>query len=473
MEWIDAVLGGFSDFVWGYLVLWLLLGAGLWLLLYSRAIAYRHFGHALQLLTGRWDSHHAPGQITHFQALSAALSGTLGLGNIAGVAVAIFVGGPGAVFWMWLTGLLGVTLKFFTCSLAIMYRGRDSLGVLQGGPMYVIREGLPRRWYPLAAFFAVAALFGTLPVFQVNQLTQIVRDVVAIPQGWASADAHFGFDLGFGMLVALMVGAVIFGGVSRVGYTAARVVPLMVLLYMGVAIWILAAHVADIPAAFALIFTDAFTGQAAAGGFLGALLVGVRQGAFSNEAGIGNESLAHGAARTEVPVREGLVAMIGPVVDTLIVCTLTALVILVTGVWDGSTESGVTMTALAFESALGGAGPWLLVVLVLFFSISTMFTFWYYGAKCLGFLIGAQRQHHYRWFYVLLIVIGSVLSIDAVVGLITGMYGLMAIPTVISTLLLAPRVVDHARDYLSRSEAERARWMPQAAADEDGAGRSG
>ncbi|MCC5886067.1 MAG: sodium:alanine symporter family protein [Gammaproteobacteria bacterium] len=460
MSWIDTAFTAFSNFVWGYLVLWLLLGAGFWLLFYSRALAYRHFNHSFQLLTGRWDSEHDPGDITHFQALSAALSGTLGLGNIAGVAVAIFVGGPGAIFWMWLTGLLGVTIKFFTCSLAIMYRGRDSMGVLQGGPMYVIREGMPKRWYPLAVFFAVAAMFGTLPVFQVNQLTQIVRDVIAVPQGWASADAHFGFDLGFGIMVALVVAAVIFGGISRVGYAAARIVPFMVLLYLGASLWILAMNSGAIPAAFALIFTDAFTGQAAAGGLLGALLIGVRQGAFSNEAGIGNESLAHGAARTQVPVREGLVAMIGPVVDTLIVCTATALVILVTGVWEVGTDSGVTMTAQAFESAIGAAGPWLLVVLVVFFSVSTMFTFWYYGAKCLGFLIGAEHQHYYRWFYVLLVVVGSVLSIDAVVGLITGMYGLMAIPTVISTLLLAPKVLAHARDYLGRSDAERAAWQP-------------
>ena len=471
MAWIDALFTGFSNLVWGYLVLWLLLGAGFWLLFYSRFLAYRHFNHSFQLLTGRWDSDDDPGDITHFQALSAALSGTLGLGNIAGVAVAIFVGGPGAIFWMWLTGLLGVTIKFFTCSLAIMYRGKDTLGVTQGGPMYVIREGLPKRWYPLAVFFAVAALFGTLPVFQVNQLTQIVRDVVAVPQGWATVDAHFGFDLSFGLLVACIVGIVVFGGISRVGYTAARIVPLMVVIYLGASFWILATHAGEIPAAFALIFTDAFTGQAAAGGMLGALLIGVRQGAFSNEAGIGNESLAHGAARTRVPVREGLVAMIGPVVDTLIVCTATALLIIVTGVWDTGTASGVTMTAIAFESGLGEFGPWLLVVLVAFFSISTMFSFWYYGAKCLGFLIGAQHQHHYRWFYVALIVVGSVMSIDAVVGLITGMYGLMAIPTVVSTVLLAPKVLAHAREYLEGSEAERLRWQPDSAAERARAAR--
>lgn len=458
MGWIDTALTAFSDFVWGYLVLWLLLGTGIGLLIYSRGLAYRHFGHAFQLLTGRWDNHDDPGDITHFQALSAALSGTLGLGNIAGVAVAITMGGPGAVFWMWLTGLLGVTVKFFTCTLAIMYRGRDSLGVLQGGPMYVIREGLPRRWYPLAVFFSVAALFGTLPVFQVNQLTQIVRDVVAVPQGWTGAESHFGFDLSFGIMAAALVAAVIFGGVSRVGYTAARVVPLMVVLYLLVGLWVLFVNAGAIPGAFALIVQDAFTGQAVAGGLLGAMLVGVRQGAFSNEAGIGNESLAHGAARTQVPVREGLVAMIGPVIDTLVVCTVTALVIIVSGAWQSGDSDGVTLTASAFETAMGAAGPWLLVVLVMFFSISTMFTFWYYGAKSLGFLIGAHHQHHYRWFYILLIVVGAVLSIEAVVGLITGMYGLMAIPTVVSTLLLAPRVRAHARAYLSLNERERQDW---------------
>jgi AGCS family alanine or glycine:cation symporter len=455
---VDAFFSAFSNFVWGYLVLWLLLGAGVWLLCYSRALAYRHFRHSLQLLSGRWDRPGDPGDISHFQALSAALSGTLGLGNIAGVAVAIYVGGPGAIFWMWLTGLLGVTLKFFTCSLAIMYRGRDSQGLLQGGPMYVIREGLPRRWYPLAVFFAVVALFGTLPVFQVNQLTQIVREVIAVPQGWTTADAHFGFDLGFGIAVAVLVGAVIFGGIHRVGRTAAQVVPLMVVLYFGAAGWILVTHAEAIPTAFALIVRDAFSGSAAAGGLLGALLIGVRQGAFSNEAGIGNESLAHGAARTQVPVREGLVAMLGPVVDTLVVCTTTALVILVTGVWTAGDANGVSMTVSAFEQGIGATGPWLLVLLVLFFSVSTMFTFWYYGAKCLGFLIGAEHQHHYRWFYLLLVAVGAVLSIEAVVGLITGMYGLMAIPTIVSTLLLAPRVLEHARGYLNATGAERSRW---------------
>jgi len=400
------------------------------------------------LLTGRYDHPDDDGDITHFQALSSALSGTLGLGNIAGVAVAIHAGGPGAVFWMWVTAVLGIATKFFACTAAILYRGYDSLGHLEGGPMYVVREGLGPRWWPLAAFFCVAALFGTLPVFQANQLTQIVRDVVAVPQGWAGAESHFGFDLVFGLIVAAMVGGVIFGGIYRVGYAAARVVPTMVALYLAVTAVVLIRFYDRIPEHLALIVTDAFSGQAAAGGLLGTVIVGVRQGAFSNEAGIGTEVMAHGAAKTSIAVREGLVAMVGPVIDTLVVCTCTALVILMTGVWEGSTANGVTLTANALRAGVGDVGPWLLAGLVVFFSVSTMFTFWYYGAKCLGFLIGAQHQHWYRWFYVALVVAGSVVSIDTVVGLITGMYGLMAIPTVISTLLLAPRIMAHARAYL-------------------------
>ncbi|HZW60514.1 MAG TPA: alanine:cation symporter family protein, partial [Woeseiaceae bacterium] len=216
LDVLETVFSAFSQSVWQQM-LWPLLAAGLFFFVYSRALPYRHFGHALGLLSGRYDSDDDPGDLSHFQALSSALSGTLGLGNIAGVAVAIHAGGPGAVFWMWLTALLGIGTKFFTCTLAIMYRGKDSLGYTQGGPMYVIREALSRRWYPLAVFFCIAALFGTLPVFQVNQLVQIVREVVAIPQGWASAGTHFAFDLTFGLLVAGAVAAVIFGGVTRVG----------------------------------------------------------------------------------------------------------------------------------------------------------------------------------------------------------------------------------------------------------------
>ncbi len=450
MHAIEQALIAFAGFVWGTPLLILLLGGGAFFALYSRLVPYRYFHYGMQIVTGKFDDPRDAGDLTHFQALSSALSGTLGLGNIAGVAVAIHVGGPGAVFWMWVSALLGVATKFYTCSLAVMYRGRDSLGRVQGGPMYVVLHGLGERWRPLAVLFAVAGLFGTLPVFQVNQLVQIVRDVVAAPRGWVGPDP-FAFNLAFGLAVAVLVGAVILGGIQRVGRVASRLVPLMVVAYVAIVAYIVAIHAADVPAALALIVRDAVSGSAAAGGVLGTVIVtGIRRGAFSNEAGIGTEAMAHGAAKTREPIREGLVAMLGPVIDTLVVCTCTALAILLTGVWRSTEANGVTLTADAFAAAIPGAGPYLLALVVLCLALSTMISFWYYGAKCLGFLVGARHQHWYKWFYSVLIVVGAVGSLDAVIALIDGMYALMAIPTMTSALLLAPRVNAAARDYLQR-----------------------
>ncbi len=455
LQTIEQIFSAFAGFMWGTPLVILLVGGGFFFLLYSRGLPYLHFRHAVDILRGRYDRDGDDGHIPHYQALSTALSGTLGLGNIAGVAIAISMGGPGAIFWMWVTAIVGVATKFYTCSLAIMYRGHDSKGELQGGPMYVIREGLGRRWLPLAGLFALAGVFGTLPVFQVNQLVQILRDVVAIPAGIISHESdHLWFDLFLGALLSLTVLSVILGNIQRVGKVTARMVPLMVVFYMVMTVAVLLVHAGDIPDALVLIFTDAFTGEAAASGVLiTVILIGVRRGAFSNEAGIGTEAMAHGAAKTNEPIREGLVAMIGPVVDTLLVCTCTALVILVTGVWHGEAD-GVTMSAQAFESALPGYGAYLLTIMVLFLSVSTIFTCWYYGSKCLGFLIGAERQHHYVWIYCSLVILGAVVSLDAVVGLIDGMYAVMAIPTMVSTLLLAPKVNAATRKYFSSHPEE-------------------
>jgi len=452
LKTIENIFNAFTHYVWGMPLLVLLVGGGFLFLLYSRFLPYRHLPHALRVLRGDYDDASDPGDIPHYQALSSALSSTLGLGNIAGVAVAIHAGGPGAVFWMWVSAFVGVCTKYFTCTLGVMYRGYDSEGHLQGGPMYVIREALGKRWRILAVFFAVAAMFGTLPAFQINQLTQIVRDVVAIPNGFAETHHHFTFDLVFGLLMAGFIGYVIFGGVKRVGASAGKLVPLMVFLYLGSTIYIIAVNITQVPHILGLIFTDAFSGKAAAGGFLGTMILGVRQGAFSNEAGIGTAVMAHGAAQTREPVREGLVAMLGPIIDTLIVCSCTAFVILMTGAWQ-SGFNGVAMTNQAFGQSMGMAGPWVLTLIVVFFSVSTMFTLWYYGSKCLGFLVGAKHQHWYRWFYLALVVGGSVVSVKAVVGLLTGFYGLMAIPTMIMTLRLSPRVMRASRDYFRRMAA--------------------
>lgn len=446
---MESYFSAFANFMWGTPMVILLVGGGLFFVLYSKGLPYRHFRTAIQIIAGRYDRHDDAGDIPHAQALTTALSGTLGLGNIAGVALALTMGGPGAVFWMWVTAVVGISTKFYTATLAVMFRGRDSLGRLQGGPMYVIREGLGRRWMPLAMLFAFAGLLGTMPAFQVNQLVQILREVVAIPAGVTSADDHFIFDLTVGLIIASLVLLVISGQIQRVGQVTLRLVPIMVIAYLLMTFWVLAAFAAEIPAALQLIVTDAFTGKAVAGGAIGTvILMGVRRGAFSNEAGIGTESMAHGAAKTGEPVREGLVAMMGPVIDTLIVCTCTALVILITGSWtaEGSVD-GVTLTAQAFEKAIPGAGAYLLTVIVVLLSLSTVLTFWYYGSKCLGFLIGAEHQHHYVWIYASLVVLGSVVSVRAVIGLIDGFYAMMAIPTMVSALLLASRVNQSAKRY--------------------------
>ncbi len=450
LELLEVQFTAFADFMWGTPLVCLLVGGGVFFSLYSRLIPYRHFGQAIDILRGKYDDPNHKGQIPHFQALTTALSGTLGMGNIAGVAAAISMGGPGAVFWMWVTAVVGIATKYFTATLAIMYRGHDSLGELQGGPMYVVREGLGKRWMPLAVMFCVAGMVGTLPVFQINQLVQLLRDVFAVPFGLATQEDHLFFDLTTGGILSLLVLFVILGNIKRIGAVTSKLVPFMVLLYFGMTLIVLGMYASEVPAAIALIFQDAFSGQAVAGGALGTvILMGVRRGAFSNEAGIGTESMAHGAAKTNEPVREGLVAMLGPAIDTLWVCSCTALVILVTGVWQGE-ATGVTMTALAFETAFPGWGNYALTFAAFLLGFSTIFSYWYYGSKCLGFLIGAQHQHYYVWIYTALVVVGSVISMKAVIGLIDGMYAVMAIPTMTSAILLAPKVLQATRSYFEK-----------------------
>lgn len=447
MDSIETLLITFGDLAWGPWLLILILGGGAYFIVLSRLLPFRYMAHSIALLSGKYDRE-GPGEITHFQALSSALAGTIGMGNIAGVAVAISVGGPGAVFWMWATAVLGIATKFFTCTLSVMYRGQDSEGNLQGGPMYVITEGLGEKYRPLAVFFCVAGVVGCLPLFQTNQLVQTIREVIFLKNGWISADQVTGFNLITGLILAALVSTVIFGGLNRIATVASRLVPLMALIYISAASYVLILNFQEVPHYLALIVTDAFSGQSVAGGAIGTVIAtGVRRGAFSNEAGIGTEAMAHGAARTSEPVREGLVAMLGPVIDTLIICTATALLILMTGAWQLTDLSGVSMTNEAFEIALPGYGSYLLIVCVFFFSITTIFTYSYYGSKCLSFLIGAERKHYYNYIIVVMTVVASMLSLDAMIGLVDGAFALMAIPTMTSTILLAPKVMTAARTY--------------------------
>ena len=299
---LAQLLESISGWLWEIPLLYLLIGGGLYFTIYSRFTPFLYLWHGIQILRGKYNNPNDPGEINHFQALCSALSGTGGMGNITGVAVAGIQGGPGALFWMWVCALVGMATKFFTCSLAIMYRGRDHTGRVQGGPMYFIVEGLGTKWKPLAMAFCFFGLFGCLPMFQSNQLTAIVGEMFLKPNEWFVDSGNNVTTLGeglFGVLLAVLVGVVILGGIQRIGKVAARLVPFMVVLYGGCALVILITHANQIPEAFKLIFRDAFTGQAVTGGVLGAVIsTGVRRAAFSNEAGMGTEAMAHGAAKT-------------------------------------------------------------------------------------------------------------------------------------------------------------------------------
>jgi AGCS family alanine or glycine:cation symporter len=443
----------FSDYAWGIPLVVLLIGGGLFLLVYSKFLPFRYLGHAIQILRGKYDNPNNPGEISHFQALSTALSSTIGMGNIAGVAVAISIGGPGAMFWMWVSALVGMSTKFFTSTLAIMFRGKDSNGEIQGGPMYFIVEGLGKKWKPLAIMFSLFGMIGALPVVNVNQLAQAINDIVLIPNG---VKTGLSTDLIIAAVLVTLTTIIIFGGLKRISKTAARMVPSMVLLYFVLVMLILVANYEVVPKYLVLMFTDAFQGNyfqgdSLYGGILGALILhGIRRGAFSNEAGIGTAPLAHGAAKTDEPIREGLVAMLGPAIDTLIVCTLTALAILVTGVWQTNSATGVTLTASAFNDTMPNIGPYLLMICVFVFSVSSLFSYSYYGTKCMSFILGAKHKHLYNYVYLLSIVMAATMPFPMMLNLIDGVFALMAIPTMVSTILLAPHVIKALKVYKNK-----------------------
>ncbi len=436
---------------WGLPMVLLLVGGGAYFVIHSKLTPYLKLNHAIFIICGKYDNEeNIKGDISHFQALTVALSGTLGLGNIAGVSVAITMGGPGAIFWMWVTAIVGIATKFYTASLAVMFRGKDRSGELQGGPMYVIREALPKKYLPLAWLFCIGCIFGALPIFQINQLVQILRDVIAIPYGITEENNHFTFDILVGLTLFISISWVVMGKLTRITAVASKVVPIMVIGYFIMTLTLLVMNYPKIPETFLLIFSSAFYPDSVIGGGIGAvIMVGVQRGAFSNEAGIGTESLAHGAAKTNEPIREGFVASFGPIVDTLIVCTCTALAVLVTDAWQ-TDHQGVGMTAYAFEKTFPNIGSYLLMVMVFFLSTSTVLTFWYYGSKCSDFLFGQTFENVYKQFYLILIVVGSVASLSVVINFLTFMYALMAIPTMVSTLLLASKVRKSARQYMKK-----------------------
>ncbi len=444
----------------------LLIFGGIFFIIYSRFVQYKYFKHAIDVLRGKYVNPNDPGQINPYQALSTALASTVGMGNIAGVAAAISIGGPGALFWMWVTAFVGMSTNFFTSTLSLMYRGKDSAGVVQGGPMYVIREALGKGWQPLAILFSICAMVGCLPIFQANQLTQVIIDLGINKTTLGTESFYvFGFKIGtakfiIGMVLTTLAGIVIIGGIERIGTWAGRMVPIMIVIYLGSVVAILFTNITAVPKIFGMIFTDAFAadnyrGEPALGGILGGLIVaGVRRASFSSEAGIGTAPMAMGASKTTEPIREGLVSMLSPAIDTIIVCTLTAFAILVTDVWQTSEANGVTLTANAFEGALGGTGRFLLLICGFFFAITSLFSYSYYGNKAMSFIAGVKAGKYYNYFYLATVVFGAVATMQDVMNIIDIAYALMAIPTVLSGLVLAPKVMKEANAYFIRLKKE-------------------
>ncbi len=440
-----AVLKDISGFIWGpYLLIPLLLGTGLFLTVGLRFAPILNIGRGFSLLfqsrqgTGK-------GEITPFQALATALSATIGTGNIGGVALAIAIGGPGAIFWMWMTALVGMATKYSEAVLAVKYREVDDNGRYVGGPMYYVRNGLGPRWAWLGAtfaFFAMIAGFGIGNMTQSNAIAGVLDQGLSIPT-WAS-----------GLVLAALTFTVIIGGVKRIAAVAERLVPLMALFYIAAASVILVLNAEYIPGAFGLIFSDAFTGSAAAGGFAGsafilALQTGVARGIFSNESGLGSAPIAHAAAQTDDPVRQGTIAMMGTFIDTLIVCTMTALVILTVqvpvdggeaqtiAVWlTGESSDGAKLTATAFGSALPG-GQWVVTIGLLFFAFTTILGWSYYGERAAEYLFGVGVILPYRVLWVLAVMAGATLQLDIVWKFADIMNGLMALPNLIALLALS------------------------------------
>ncbi len=456
VAWITPVL--FFDPGLGIpLILMVLVGGGIFFTLRYGFLNVRLFRHGIDCIRGRFDDPDDPGEISHFRALTSALSATVGLGNIAGVAVAIAAGGPGAIFWMWVVAFLGMSLKFSSCTLAQMHRRITPEGHVLGGPMVYLSDGIARENPKFAglgrglgvlyAILAILASIGAGNMFQGKMSFTIASSVLPSLQGLPGAPWWFG------MVFAILVGAVIIGGIQRIGEVTGRLVPAMCAFYIAICLLILFLHISSIPGLFVEIFRQAFQPSAAFGGFLGVLIQGTRRAAFSNEAGVGSAAIAHAAARTDEPVREGAVAMLGPFIDTIVVCTMTALAILASGVDDGTRQldwaSGASLTARAFGT-LDELAPVLLVITVLVFAYSTMISWSYYGERASEFLFGSAGILPYRIIYVFFVALGPVLSVRHVLDFADMLLLAMAFPNILGMVLLSDSVRNAANDYRRR-----------------------
>lgn len=443
MEFLYTAVNAINGLVWGPPMLIMILGTGLFLMITLKFMPLRRIGTGFMLLwTGRVKGHNEEGEISPFQALMTCLAATVGTGNIAGVATAIFMGGPGALFWMWCTALVGMATKYCEVVLAVHYRERDSQGEFVGGPMYAIKNGLGKRWAWLGGLFA---LFGGLAVFGIGNMVQVNSMAQAL-------EATFNIPLIYtGIVTTVLIAIVILGGIKRIGSVAAALVPTMCVLYFITGLIIVFIQYEQVPAAFEMIFTYAFTPAAATGGFAGAMVMaairfGVARGIFSNEAGMGTAGIAQAAGTTNSPVRSGLIGMLGTFIDTIIVCSVTGLAIITTGVWS-SGLSGAPLSAAAFESALPGYGAAILSLSLVVFAFTTILGWSYYGEKCWIYLCGRTAVMPFRMVFVAALPFGAIAQLDFAWLMADTLNGLMALPNLVSLLLLFPVVLKLTRDY--------------------------
>ena len=445
----EQIIDQINGFVWGPVMLTLLLGTGIFLTIGLKGMTISHIPYAFkQLFKGRQGS--GDGEISPFNALMTSLSSTIGMGNIAGVATAIGLGGPGALFWMWCAAFVGMATKYAEAVLAVNYRETDEAGRKVGGPMYYIKNGLGDKWKWLGGAFALfgsLAGFGLANTVQSNAVSQVLETNFNVP------------TVVSGMVMAVLVGGVLLGGIKRIASVAGKLVPFMAALYMTATFIILVMNAPAIPAAIILVVDSAFNGAAATGGFAGATLMlalrmGIARGIFSNEAGLGSAPIAHAAAETNSPVRQGTIAMLGTFIDTLIICTMTGLVLIVTGVWSGEPQ-GAAMTLAAFTGALP-YGDIILSLCVALFAFTTMLGWSYYGERCAEFLLGTRVITPFRVLWVIGIFVGTQMSLELVWKMTDALNGLMAIPNLIALLLLSPIVFKLTREYFEKENREEA-----------------
>ena len=444
MEGIISILDAIDSFMWGPPLIALLVGTGIYLTLRRKLLQVVRLPKALGLIFKA--KNHGEGDVSSFKALCVALAATVGTGNIVGVATAVKVGGPGAIFWMWMAAFFGMATKYAEGLLAVKYRTTDEKGEIAGGPMFYIRNGMGEKYKPLATFFAIATVLvawlgiGTFP--QVNAIVDSVELSFGVPK------------LATDVVLTVLIGAITIGGLQSIAKVAGKVIPFMAVMYILISLGLIIMHFEAVPAAISLILESAFTGSAAAGGFAGSTIMmamqnGIARGVFSNESGLGSAPIAAAAAKTKEPAEQGLISMTGTFIDTIIICSMTGLALVLTGVWQGS-AAGAAMTSAAFGSAYGEVGTWLLTIALALFAFTTILGWNYYGERAVIYLMGTKGVLPYRLIFIALIASGAFLKLEAIWILADIVNGLMAIPNLIALIALSGVVVAETEHYLEK-----------------------